>query len=100
MKFEFLIRNPGPRPPFATVAYHLWGAGVNFDSDGDSETPEDPNWTELTLERRDASGERIDVDPVVPEPLTLKVVSESRDLALRAATYLAEVTGGDLVKQD
>ena len=100
MKFEFRVRNPGPRPPFPTVAEHLWGAGVHFDSDGDSRTPGDANWTELTVIRRDGSGERVDVDSVAQDPLTLKVVSESRDLALRAAMYLARVTGGDLVAQD
>ena len=96
MKFKFLVRNPGPRPPFPAVAEHLWGAGVDFDSDGDSRTLEDPNWTELTVIRRDGTGERIDIDPVAEGPLTLQVVSESRDLALRAAAFLAEATGGDL----
>ena len=78
MKFTFRVRNPGPRPPFPAVAEHLWGVGVNFDSDGDSSTFEDPNWTELTLIRRDGTGERIDIDPGGEEPSTLQVVSELR----------------------
>ena len=98
MRFRFRIRNPGPRPPFATVAEHLWGTGVDFDSDGDSRTPDDPNWTELTVIRRDAR-ERIDIDPVEEAPLTLQVVSESRELGLQAATFLAHVTGGHLVEE-
>lgn len=88
MRFEFRIHAPGPRPPFLLVAEHLWGAGIDFDSDGDSRTPDDPNWTELTVIRRGESSERVDVDPVSESPLVLKVVSESRDLALRLANFL------------
>ena len=100
MKFKFRVRNPGPRPPFHAIAEHLWGAGVNFDSDGDSRTLEDPNWTELTVIRRDGTDERLDIDPVAEEPLTLQVVSESRDLARRAAAFLADATGGGLEEDE
>jgi hypothetical protein len=99
MAFEFRIHNPGPRPPFGAVAEHLWGAGVDVDSDGDSSTPEDRNWTELTVIRRSKDAERVDVDPVSDTPLVLKVVSESRDLALRAAEFLARTTGGALTHE-
>ena len=68
--------------------------GVDFDSDGNSETPNDRNWTELTVVRRDDSAQRIDIDRVVGEPLLLKVTSDYRTLALRAATFLAQSTGG------
>jgi hypothetical protein len=95
-QFEFQIRNPGPRPRFSTVAEHLWGPGVDFDSDGNSRTPDDREWTELTVTRRPMEAERVDVDPVSVMPLTLKVVSASRDLALRAAQFLATATGGTL----
>jgi hypothetical protein len=93
MRFEFRIHVPGPRPPFVFVAEHLWGAGVDFDSDGDSRTPDDQNWTELTVIRRGGNSERVDVDLVSESPLVLKVVSESKDLALRAANFLARATG-------
>lgn len=95
MRFEFRIQAPGPRPPYVRVAEYLWGAGVDFDSDGDSRTPDDRNWTELTVIRRGDS-ERVDVDPVSESPLELRVVSESRDLALRVANFLARTTGGAL----
>jgi hypothetical protein len=94
--FEFLIHAPGPRPPYVLVAEYLWGAGVDFDSDGDSRTPDDPNWTELTVIRRGGDSERVDVNPVSESPLVLKVVSESRRLALRVANFLARTTGGVL----
>jgi hypothetical protein len=69
--FEFLIEIPGPRPPFGALAEHLWGLGVDFDSDGDSVTAEDPNWTELTVTRLPDYTERVDIDPVSQVPLVL-----------------------------
>ena len=96
MRFEFRVENPGPRPPFRAIAEHLWGAEVDFDSDGNSATADDRNWTELTVIRRDQWAERVDIDPVAEGPLSLNVVSESRDLALRAATFLTHATGGRL----
>lgn len=100
MPFEFRIHAPGPRPPLVLVAEHLWGAGVDFDSDGDSRTPDDQNWTALTIVLRGGKSERVDVDPVSESPLALKVVSESRDLALRAANFLARTTGGALTPEE
>jgi hypothetical protein len=94
--FEFLIEVPGPRPPFGVLAEHLWGRGVDFDSDGDSVNAEDPNWTELTITRR-PDIERVDIELVSQMPLVLKVASESRELALRAATFLAATTMGRLL---
>src|SRR5688572_13636966 len=40
------IKAPGPRPEFYRIAEHLWGAGCNVDSDGDSCSPDDHDWTE------------------------------------------------------
>jgi hypothetical protein len=97
MRFEFRIKDLGPRPPFSAVAEHLWGPGVDFDSDGNSVTPDDPTWTELTVILRKTPEERVDIDPASDTPLVLKVVSESRELALRAATFLTETTGGCLM---
>jgi hypothetical protein len=71
---------------------------VDFDSDGNSAALEDRNWTELTVVRRDHPVERIDIDPVSEEPLVLKVVSDTRELALRAAEFLADATGGRLIR--
>jgi hypothetical protein len=57
---RFLLTSPGSRPPFYRVAQHLWGAGCNFDSDGDSDFPDARDWTELTVVLRDenAAGRR------------------------------------------
>ena len=91
----YIIR-PGPRPPFGELAEHLWGAGCNINSDGDSADPWDVGWTELTVELRDGGtvDDRVDVDPVSEEPLVLKVQSRSSDLVHRAAEFLARATSG------
>ncbi len=99
-RHRFLVEVGGPRPPYGRIAEHLWGRDVDIDSDGDSQTPEDTNWTELTLTRRPAYVERIEIDPVERTPLTLQVVSASRPLAHRAAVFLAQATGGRVVGRD
>lgn len=93
-KFEFLVEIGGARPSIAAVAEHLWGPGVDFDSDGNSVTAEATNWTELTVAKRPDCEERVDVDPASEAPLILKVVSASRDLAARTATFLAASSDG------
>ena len=57
---EIRVQVNGPRPPFGEVAKYLWGTDVDFHSDGDSASPDDPDWTELTIERRDGPAERVD----------------------------------------
>jgi hypothetical protein len=97
---EIRVQVNGPRPPCAQVAEHLWGAGVDFDSDGDSTSPSDLHWKELTVERRVPPGERIDIDPVSDVPLVLKVVASSQSLARRAAEFLRDRTNGHLIDQN
>ena len=94
----FLV-NPGPRPPFASVAKHLWGSGVDFDSDGNSSTLGDTSWTELTIQRRPNYDERVDIDPISEDPLVLKLVSSSAGLVERTADYLARHCSATIVHQ-
>lgn len=94
-EYRFNVVQPGPRPPYYRLAEHFWGAGCNIDSDGNSETPDDTQWTELTVELR-ATGERIDVDPISLRPLVLQVRSSSMKLAREAAKYLADYCGGTI----
>ena len=94
----FCVEIGGPRPRFRAVADHLWGPGVDIDSDGDSATPEDPNWTELTVIKRPDYEERVDVDRVSSTPLILNVRSTSLELARRAAVFLANSTNGKIVE--
>lgn len=87
---------PGPRPPFYEVAQALWG-NADFDSDGDSDTPDAVDWTELTLSRRPDEVERVDVDPVGGAgPLVLCIKSENAELTRRAADFLWQRAGGSL----
>ena len=97
-RYELRVQANGPRPAIAEVAEHLWGAGVDFDSDGDSASPDDRHWTELTLERRVPPAERVDIDPVSETPLVLKVVSSSPMLAQRTAAFLRDKTNGLVVE--
>ena len=96
-RYELRIHVNGPRPPCARVAEHLWGVGVDFDSDGDSTSATDPNWTELTVERRQEPRERVDIDLVSEQPLVLKVVGSSVSLTRRAAEFLRDRTRGRLI---
>ena len=76
------------RPKYYLVAEHLWGNTNEIDSDGDSKTPDDKNWTELTLINRSNQNQRIDIDPVHTNPLILKIVGPE-SLVVKAANYLA-----------
>jgi hypothetical protein len=62
----------GPRPPCFEVAQHLWGRNINVDSDGNSASPADQQWTELTF----------------------KVVTSSPALAWRAAVRATMLVDG------
>ncbi len=73
---EILAQINGPRPPFAEVAIHLRGEGVDLDSDGNSDTPPSQSWTELTIEKRPHEGLRVNFDPISLNPLVLKPTSE------------------------
>lgn len=97
MTSEHVLRlaNPGPRPAYYLVARHLWGADCNIDSDGNSGTPEDVHWTELSLFLRGTSpSQQVHVDPVSENPLILAIRSPSQDLCERVAQYLVSTTGG------
>ncbi|KAF0864437.1 hypothetical protein [Pseudomonas sp. LD120] len=91
-----LLHHPGPRPGFCRVAEHLWGAGCNVDSDGDSRTPDDEQWTELTLRLRDSSEQRLDIDPLSQAPLVLRIRASEAELGTRAAHFIQSVAGGIL----
>jgi hypothetical protein len=96
--FIFSIKNPGPRPAYYLIAEHLWGAGCNIDSDGNSRTPGDTHWTELTLSLRGESSVRIDIDPLPIDPLVLAVRSTQESLCRQAAQFIVNYSGGALEK--
>ena len=88
------IKAPGPRPVYYLIAEHLWGTGCNIDSDGDSRTPEDSDWTELSLSLRGAPGQQLDIDPISTEPLVLVVRSPQASLCSKAVKFIISFSGG------
>lgn len=92
--YRINIAEPGPRPPYYRVAEHLWGVGCNIDSDGNSQAPEDTQWTALTVELRGATEQRVDIDPLSTEPLILQVRAPSMQLAQEVAKFIVECSGG------
>jgi len=92
-----LIKVNGLRPPLHRMAVALWGENIDYDSDGNSKTPDDTEWTELTIENRMKKGQRVDIDPVSLNPLVLKVRSENKILAQQVAEYLRRETKGEML---
>jgi hypothetical protein len=98
--FSFLLIGPGPRPPFPAVAERLWGKGCDFDSDGNSSTAHARDWTELSIALRPECVERVDITPVSGySRLVLRIVSDRKGLASRAAKFLANYCGGRLQEE-
>lgn len=93
---KLYLIDPGPRPPYYEVAQALWG-DRDFDSDGDSGTPDAADWTELSVILRPGYAERVDIDPVGEATrLVLCIRSESEELVRRAGDFLRRRTGGSL----
>ena len=78
----------GLRPAYWKLATHLWGARCNIDSDGNSRTPDDEDWTELTLGLRGEPEQLASVDPTADEPSTLAVRSADPVSAQNVAALL------------
>lgn len=78
----------GDMPPFVKIAYALWGENVNFDSDGDSTTPDATDWRELTLIRRPECDERLDIDPIQEDSEKVLLQASSEHVLLTAIEYL------------
>lgn len=93
----FYLVDPHERPPYGRVADILWGPDANIDSDGDSRTPDDTQWTELSLILRDGADEaQIHIDPVSDFPLILEIKSFDAGLAERTARFLSDYTKGKI----
>ena len=92
---KYWIKEPGLRRPFGDYVSFLWG-DQDCDTDGDAKSPEDRDWTELTVINRRSDLERVDVDPLPDNPLTLLIKSDDEHLAARLAYILAATAGGTL----
>jgi hypothetical protein len=94
---KYYLIAPGERPYFPSLAYHLWGKGCDFDSDGNDDEPIEGGWTELTIALRPECKERVDIDPLDDrEPLVFVIKSDDDGLARRAAAYLQSYSGGEI----
>ena len=78
----------GALPPCFLISDYLWGEGANIDSDGNSVTPQDTNWTELTLILRANEKKRIEIDPIEGKTGFLIVKSTDEKLAHSVVNYL------------
>ncbi len=96
--YIFYVTAPGERPFYGLMQDFVWAdsLALDTDTDGDSYPADSTTWTELTMITRDARKERFDIDPVQETPLILKVYSEKKYLAARAAYALAISTGGQV----
>ena len=81
----------GRMPPYYRVAEAIWGCGVDFDSDGDSSTPEDTNWRELTITLRPGYEQRLDIDPSEHDRDRLVLRATSREVLEEACGFLESV---------
>lgn len=97
MTYRIQIQCRGPRPSLNALSEMLWGPGADTDSDGDSVSGDDGQWTELTLENRSLPGSRIDVDPVSAEPLVLELRGEDGELLERVAKFMVDTSNGRIV---
>lgn len=71
------------------VQAFLWGDDENVDGEGNAISPASRTWTELILIPRDREEAGFEISEHKTFPLTLKVCSESRQIAARVAYLLA-----------
>lgn len=89
---RYRIINPRPRPPYYRLGDYLFG----IDSDGNSGSPEDTTWIELSVSLRDSKSPYVNIYPVSYDPLVLEVSCFSSELAKKAAENLVKIAGGEL----
>jgi hypothetical protein len=94
MTNSYYVRVQTARPPYSSVGYFLWGTDASFDSDGNALFPTDSDWTKLTLLDRTNTDSRVDIHPVLDDPLTLELTGKPIFLAARAAYYISMATNG------
>lgn len=87
---ELSLKLTGELPPFYKIADFVWGEGSDFDSDGNSSTPEATDWSELTLILRNDASKRIDIDPIDGDARHLKLMASNEKLANSVVSYLQQ----------
>lgn len=104
-QFCFYLLSPGPRPPFAEVVDHVYGADSNVDTEGDSYDRDTTEWTELYMQLRPPPEDLHRENPPVEVWMLGKgakvmcVGSDDEAFAFRTAAYLAEQTGATMASE-
>jgi hypothetical protein len=94
----FFIYTERSRPPFYLVTTFVWGDGHDFDSDGNSRTPHDTEWTELYCTNRSSPFERFNVE-VLKEPRPrIEITSADDSAASKIALFLLMELGEQVVE--
>ena len=96
--FVVTLRNPGPRPPFYEVVDHVFGRDHEVDTDGNSLERDSTSWTELWVVSRENALLKLDIEPIGERPLALRVSGSTQAIVDRAARFLLEATGGELLR--
>ncbi len=94
----YLIYSTKPRPPFYLVTTFGWGDGHDFDSDGNSRTPHDREWTELYCTNRSEPYERFNVEVLSTPTQHIEISSVSDEAASRIAWFLHDALGDGVVE--
>jgi hypothetical protein len=87
-EIEITIEKVGSFPSCFEISDFLWGKQADIDSDGNSNTPESIDWTELTLQLRDEAEERIDIDAIEGKVGLFKLKASSEVLARKTFDFL------------
>jgi hypothetical protein len=87
-EIEITIEKVGSFPPCFYISDFLWGKQADIDSDGNSNTPESIDWTELTLQLRDETEERIDIDAIEGKVGLFQLKASSEALARKTVDFL------------
>lgn len=85
----FYVTAPNKRPDLRLIQAFLWGDDENVKSDGNALSPASRTWTELSLISRDREDAWFEISEHKVIPLTLKVHSESKQIAAQVAYLLA-----------
>ena len=73
-------------PPYFKLAEFLWGKNVDIDSDGNSDNPDSTDWNELTLILRKDESQRLDIDPVDQNYISIR--SDRSELVEKTIFFL------------
>ena len=89
-RHQLHISRIGPRPPFGEVVAHVFGAGANVDTDGDSATPSATDWTWLYMRQRPSEGSPVVLVQFTDDRLDRMIISSDDEaLARKTAACLS-----------